>query len=92
MYVWPIFKFIAEYQPSKVANPARSQPNRGNHFFFTVPSSFSLLILHTQAESDISSRSFSYTANRHRVGLEFIKSRNCVPMAFIAERSPAQGQ
>ena len=29
---------------------------------------------------------------RHRVSSEFIGSRNCVPMAFTAESSPAQGQ
>ena len=30
--------------------------------------------------------------NRHRVSPEFIRSRNCVPMAFTAESPPAQGQ
>ena len=30
--------------------------------------------------------------NRHRVSLEFIGSRNCVPMAFTAESPPAQWQ
>ena len=29
---------------------------------------------------------------RHRVSLEFIGSRNCVPMTFTAEGPPAQGQ
>ena len=31
---------------------------------------------------------FIYIAIRHRVSPEFIGSRNCVPMAFIAEKSP----
>ena len=30
------------------------------------------------------------TAIRHRVRPEFIGSRNCVPMAFVAESPPAQ--
>ena len=30
-------------------------------------------------------------AIHHRVSLEFIGSRNCVPMAFTAENPPAQG-
>ena len=29
---------------------------------------------------------------RHRASLEFIRSRNCVPIAFTAESLPAQGQ
>ena len=61
----------------------------------------SLLILHTQAESGAYSRDsssfprrclFIYTANRHRVSPEFIRSRNCVPMAFTAENPRSQGQ
>ena len=32
------------------------------------------------------------TAIRYRVSPEFIGSRNCVPMAFTAESTPAQGQ
>ena len=32
------------------------------------------------------------TALRHRVSLEFIGLRNCVPMAFTAESPPARGQ
>ena len=32
------------------------------------------------------------TSIRHRVSPVFIGSCNCVPMAFIAESSPAQGQ
>ena len=35
---------------------------------------------------------FIYTAIRHRLSLEFIGPRNCVPMASIAESPPAQGQ
>ena len=35
---------------------------------------------------------FVKTAMRHRASPEFIGSRNCVPMAFTAESSPAQGQ
>ena len=45
----------------------------------------SLIILHTQAESDA-----CYT--RNRVSPELTGSRNCVPMAFTAESPPAQGQ
>ena len=39
-------------------------------------------------------RPFIYikTAIRHWVSPEFIGSRNCVPMAFIAESPPAQDQ
>ena len=53
----------------------------------SVPSRISPLIFHTQAEygaylRDSSRfprrRPFIYTANRHRVSLEFIRSRNCV--------------
>ena len=56
---------------------------------------------HTQAESGAYSRDSSrfprrcplvYTVNRHRVSPEFIRSRNCVPMAFTAESPPAKGQ
>ena len=58
-----------------------------------VPSRVGLLILHTQAESGAYSedssrflprRPFLYTANRHRVHPESIRSRRCVPMAFIS--------
>ena len=54
--------------------------------------------LHTQAESGAYSRDPSRvfylfkTAIRHRVSLEFIGSRNCVPMSFTAESPPAQSQ
>ena len=59
--------------------------------------------LHTQAESGACLRDSSRvprrrpiflftTAIRHLVSLEFIGSRNCVPMAFTAESPPAQGQ
>ena len=37
-------------------------------------------------------RLFIYTAISHRVGPEFIGSRNCVPMTFTAGSPPAQGQ
>ena len=66
-----------------------------------VPSRVNLLILYTQAEfgaysRDSSSfprrRPFIYTANHHRVSLELIRWRNCVPMAFTAESPPVQGQ
>ena len=36
-------------------------------------------------------RGANETAIRHRVSPKFIGSRNCVPMAFSAESSPAQG-
>ena len=35
---------------------------------------------------------FISTATRHRVSPEFIRSRNCVRVAFTAESPPAQGQ
>ena len=35
---------------------------------------------------------FIETTTRHRASLEFIGSRNCVPMAFPAEGPPAQVQ
>ena len=58
---------------------------------------------HTQTESGVyltgflpsSAAAFIYlfkTTIRHRVSPKFIGSRNCVPMAFTAEGSPAQGQ
>ena len=69
---------------------------------FGRPVSASLLILHTQAEfgpytgfPPISAAASIYLftpAIRHRASPEFIGSRNCVPMAFIAECPPAQGQ
>ena len=67
-----------------------------------VPSLISLLILYTNAESGAYSRYSSRIPGRrpyiftstthHRVSPEFIGSRNCVPMAFIAESPLAQGQ
>ena len=60
--------------------------------------------LHTQAESGTYSRDcfllssavaaiyLFKTAIHHRVSLEFIGSRKCIPMAFTAESPPAQGQ
>ena len=68
-----------------------------------MPFRVGLLILGTQTESGAYSRDsprfprhrpFMYcTAIRHRVSREFIGSRSCVPMVFIAE-SPLlpQGQ
>ena len=57
---------------------------------------------HTQAESGAYLRDSSRVPRRrpfmkppyirHRVSLEFIGSRNCVPMAFTPESPPAQGQ
>ena len=52
---------------------------------------------HTQAESGASlGDSFRVprrrTTIRHRVSFEFNGSRTCVPMAFTAENTPAQGQ
>ena len=35
---------------------------------------------------------FIQIAIRHWVSPEFIRSRNCVPMAFTAENLPTQGQ
>ena len=87
-------------QPGKVANPARRQLNRENEYL-SVPSRVRLLILYTQVESGACSWDsspflrrclFIYTAIHHRVSPEFIRSRNCVPMAFTAESPPAQCQ
>ena len=68
---------------------------------WTVPSRVSLLIIHTQAEPPGAySQDFSRFPRRrplfipptaHRVSPELIRSRNCVPMAFIAEGPPAPG-
>ena len=70
------------YQSGKVANPARGQLNREYECLLTgfLPSSTAASIY------------FSKPAIRHRVSPEFIGARNCVPMAFTAESSPAQGQ
>ena len=69
-----------------------------------VPSRVSLLIsIHTQAKSGaytygfltisaVASICLFKTAIRHRVSPKFIRSRNCVPIAFPAESPPAQGQ
>ena len=51
--------------------------------------------LHTQAISPEfcgSVHSVIQTAIRHGLSPELIRSRNCVQMAFTAERPPAQGQ
>ena len=58
-----------------------------------VPSGFSVLILYTQTESgdyslassflSLSATASTYTTNCHRVRHEFIRSRNCVPMALL---------
>ena len=62
-----------------------------------VQSRVSLLILHTYAKSGAYSRDSSrfprrrpyiYTANRHRVSPEFIRSRDWAPMVFTAVESP----
>ena len=89
-------------QPSKVANPARSRlriwsPETG----LAVLSRVTLLVLHTQAKYGTRGippdfrggvHLFMYTSIRHRISLEFMRSRNCVPMAlkFTAESPPAQ--
>ena len=65
-----------------------------------VPSRDSLLILPTHAESGAYSRNssqfplrhpFIYTAIRHRVGPEFIGSRNCVDRASSRQGSSSNG-
>ena len=70
-------------QPGKVASPARGQLNRENECFLPrfLPSSTAAASIY-----------FVKGAIRHRVNPEFLGSRNCVPMAFTAESSPAQGQ
>ena len=57
------------------------------------------IILHTQAESGAFSRNYSRPVrrphvppNRHRVSPGFIRSRNCVPIAFTGENPLAQGR
>ena len=66
-----------------------------------APPRISLPILHNQAESNAYSRDssrfprrrpFIYTTIRDRVSPEFIRSRNCLPMASTAESPTAQGQ
>ena len=66
-----------------------------------VPSRVSLLTLHTLAESGayeqdssqfLRQRPFIHTTNHYRASPEFIRSRNCVPMAFTAESPPVQSQ
>ena len=56
-----------------------------------VLSRVSLIILHTQSESDA-----CYTRNRvspiSAISPEFVGSRNCVPMALTAKTPPAQDQ
>ena len=67
-----------------------------------VPSRVSPFILRTQTAYGAYSRDssrfprrrrpFIYIINRIRVSPECIRSRNCVPMAFTAESTLAQGQ
>ena len=95
-------------QPVMVVNPARDQLNRENEYFpvrvrarefglarqvrLSRPASacsfstlrLNLLIVHTHG--------IPPTINRHRVSPAFIRSRNCVPMAFTAESPLPQGQ
>ena len=65
-----------------------------------VPFRVSLLVFHTRAGSGAYSRDSSqfprrrpctYAANRHRISPEFIRSRDCVPMAFHCRESAATG-
>ena len=101
-------------QPGKFANPVHGQLNREKkpcsrsrlRIWFretdlAVPSRVTLLILHTQAESDAYSRDCSrcprrhpyiFTTTHHRVSPGFIGSSNCVPIAFTAENPLAQGE
>ena len=69
--------------------------------FGSVPSRVSLLVsilrlnlvLTGFRPSSAAASIYSFiTAIRHRVSPEFIRSRNCVPMAFTAESPPARGQ
>ena len=67
-----------------------------------VPSRVSPPIQNTRAKSSIwclltgflpiPATASIYFVNRHRAIPKFIGSRNCVPMAFIAESPPAQGR
>ena len=50
------------------------------------PPRFLTAFLPLSAEASI----YSYTANRHRVSPEFIRSRNCVTISFTAQSPPAQ--
>ena len=67
---------------------------------FSRPVSRQPAHLHTQAElgaylrdsSRVPRRRPFITAIRHRVSPEFIGYRNCVPMAFNAESSPANSR
>ena len=88
-------------QLGKVVNLARGRLNRENgptsrlrilsrETGLAVPFRVSLLILHTQAESGPYVRDSSRFSRR--ISPEFVRSRQCMSMAFTAESPPAQGQ
>ena len=74
--------------PGKVANPARGQLNISLSAF--APEN---LVLRDGFGSPVPRRRpCIYFKPPYSISPEFIGSRNCVPMAFIAESPPAQGQ
>ena len=93
-------------QQGKVAIPSGGQLKRESVFFFflvsAVPFRVSPLIsilrlnlvftygVPPEFRGDV--HLYIQTVIRHRVSPEFIRSRNCVPMAFTTESPPAQSQ
>ena len=69
-------------------SPVTRQPAH----FHTQAESGAYLLTEFLPNSAAASIYFFKTDISHRVSPEFIGSRNCVPMAFIAESPPAQGQ
>ena len=80
--------------------PVRVRENLVSRDGFGIPVPHQPAHLHTQAGSVAYGIPPEFrggvhlfkTAIRHRVSPEFIGPRNCVPTAFTAESSPAQGQ
>ena len=63
-----------------------------NHQSSIINHQSSIWCLLTGFLSNSAAAAIFYTANRHRVSPEFIRSGICVPMAFKAESPPAQDQ
>ena len=90
MYVCMVITYSkSKHQPGKVANPVSR-----DSFGSPVPQAESGAYLRDSSRVP-RRRPFIYL-NRHTPSSQFqvffIGSRNCVPMAFIAESPPAQGQ
>ena len=74
-----VFVFFLRISDSSLQTPADTHTADGSYKYHR-----------TRVRND--SYTIFYTAIRHRISPEFIGSRKCVPMAFIAESPPAQGQ